>query len=132
MGKNSLLVNKQFGNRLRLGGVLTTAELPAGKPLKKSMCAVGCRKCIEVCPMQALDGNGGIDQYKCLKNCIVHPILSLGFFSKWFKHSRFVNKTTEMTTKTLISAYTYSCNSCLVNCPNFRRGIPKTAKSKSS
>jgi len=127
LGKNTLLLNKQFGTRLRLGGVITTAELLVGKPLKKSLCAEGCRKCIELCPVQALDGKGGIDQHKCLKNCIVNPIISLGFLAKWFKRSQFVNKATEMMTKTMISGYTYSCNKCLVTCPNFKRGIPKAS-----
>ena len=123
MGKNSLFVHEKFGNRLRLGGVLTTAELPAGKPLEKSFCPEGCRKCVRLCPVQALDGNGEIDQYKCLKNCAVHPLISISFLTEWCKRFKIVNRISEMLTKTLITSYTYSCYECLVNCPNFKRGI---------
>jgi epoxyqueuosine reductase QueG len=132
MGKNSLFVHASFGNRLRLGGILTTAKLPAGKPLEKSFCPDGCRKCVRTCPVQALDGNGEINQYRCLKNCAVHPLISLSFITEWFKRYRFTNRISEMLTKTMVSSYTYSCFNCLVNCPNFKRGIPvKDSKTKS-
>jgi len=125
MGKNTLLANKDFGNRLRFGGVLTTAELPAGTPLEKSLCPADCRKCVEVCPVQALDGLGGIDQFKCLKKSTLHPLLSTAFLSQWLRSSRFVNKYFELVTGSLGARYTYGCFECLVNCPNFSRGAPK-------
>jgi len=125
MGKNTLLANDRFGNRLRLGGVLTTAELTAGKPLEKSLCIDGCKKCVEVCPVQALDGSGGIQQYKCLKQSTVHPLLSTAFLSQWLRNSTFVNKNFEMITGTLAARYSYSCCLCLINCPNFNQGVPK-------
>lgn len=124
MGKNTLLANKDFGNRLRFGGVLTTAELPAGVPLEKSLCPEDCRKCVEVCPVQALDGLGGIDQFKCLKKSTLHPLLSTAFLSQWLRSSRFVNEYFELVTGSLGARYTYGCFECLVNCPNFSRGAP--------
>ncbi|MBW1646083.1 MAG: epoxyqueuosine reductase [Deltaproteobacteria bacterium] len=122
MGKNTLLINERFGNRLRLGGVLTTAALPAGRPLAKSLCYENCTKCVRNCPVQALDGKGGINQHKCLKNCAVHPALSLSFISRWFRHSKRVNRQVELFTRTMISTYTYSCCTCLTSCPSFKLG----------
>ncbi len=122
MGKNTLLANEKFGNRLRLGGVLTTATLPAGEPLEKSLCADDCRKCVDVCPVRALDGYGGIDQFKCLRQSTAHPLLSTAFLSQWLRSWRFVNEYFELVTCTLGAHYTYSCFACLVNCPNFDRG----------
>jgi len=122
MGRNTLLVNKKFGNRLRLGGVLTTAPLTAGEPLEKSLCPKDCRKCIEVCPVKALDGKGGINQYKCLRKCIGHPLLSTAFFSQWFRSFRFVNKYFELVTASLGARYTLTCFECLINCPHFNIG----------
>jgi len=122
MGKNSLLVHRDFGNRLRLGGVLTTAELPAGTALKESMCPENCRKCVRECPAQALDGKGGIKQYKCLKNCIVQPLLSLNFITRWGRRFPLVNRMAETMTKTMVTSYSYSCYNCLTTCPNFKRG----------
>ncbi len=127
MGKNTLLANAKFGNRLRLGGLLTTAELPSGKPLEKSLCIEGCNKCVEACPVQALDGSGGIVQYKCLKQSTVHPLLSAAFLSQWLRGSKFVNENFEVITATLAARYSYSCYECLVNCPNFKLGLAKRA-----
>lgn len=119
MGKNTLLATEKFGNRLRLGGVLTTAELPAGQPLEESLCIEDCRRCIEVCPVQALDGHGGIDQYKCLRKSTAHPLLTTARLSQWFRSSKFLNETFQLVTGTLGAHYTYSCFECLVNCPHF-------------
>lgn len=124
MGKNTLLSNERFGNRLRLGGVLTAAPLPAGKPLEKSLCLEDCSTCVDVCPVQALDGRGGINQYKCLRKCIAHPLLSTGFLSQWFRSLQFVNKYFEVVTGSLGARYSYSCFECLINCPDFNTGAP--------
>jgi epoxyqueuosine reductase QueG len=123
MGKNTLLATEKFGNRLRLGAVLTTAELPAGEPLAESLCKEGCRVCVDVCPARALDGSGGIDQYKCLKNCTSHPLLSTMFLSQWFRKSASLNKYFQLVTETMGSRYTYGCFECLVKCPHFKKGV---------
>jgi epoxyqueuosine reductase QueG len=119
IGKNTLLINERFGNRLRLGGVLTTAPLPADKPLQHSLCIGACRTCVEVCPVGALDGRGGINQYKCLRKSTRHPLLSTAFLSQWFSASLPLNRNFELVTGTLGARYSYSCCECLVNCPHF-------------
>ena len=119
MGRNTLLINQRYGNRLRLGGVLTTAPLPAGSPLEQPLCIDACRTCVEVCPVGALDGSGGINQYKCLRKSTAHPLLATAFLSQWFSASNFVNKMFELVTGTLGARYSYSCYECLVNCPHF-------------
>ena len=122
MGKNTLLATEKFGNRLRLGAVLTTAELPAGKPLEESLCIEDCRTCVDACPVRALDGHGGIDQYKCLRRSTVHPLLATAFLSQWFRSSEALNKYFELVTETLGARYTYGCFECLVKCPHFKNG----------
>lgn len=123
MGRNTLLASERFGNRLRLAGVLTTAELPAGRPIEGSLCEESCRTCVSVCPVGALDGNGGINQYKCLKRSQGHPLLSTAFLSQWFSFSERLNKYFELVTNTLGSRYTYTCSECLIKCPIFKRGL---------
>ncbi|GAB4350839.1 MAG: hypothetical protein Kow0099_34650 [Candidatus Abyssubacteria bacterium] len=125
MGKNTLIINGKFGNRLRFGGVLTTADLPAGKPLDTSLCIEDCRTCAEVCPVGALNGAGGIVQYKCLKKSTVHPLLATAFLSQCFRKSRFINKYFELVTGTLGARYSYGCCECLTNCPHFNRGATR-------
>jgi len=117
MGKNTLLITKDFGNRLRLAGLLTTAPLPAGKPIEESLCVRDCKNCVNVCPVKALDGHGGIDQYKCLRKSTAHPLLSTAFLSQWFPKSRLLNKNFELVTATLGVHYSYGCFECLVHCP---------------
>jgi epoxyqueuosine reductase QueG len=121
MGKNTLLATENFGNRLRLAGLLTTAPLPAGEPLAESLCVTDCRKCVDVCPVHALDGHGNIDQYKCLKRCTAHPLLATSFLSQWFRGSKPLNKYFELVTGSLAARYSYSCFACLVNCPHFKK-----------
>jgi epoxyqueuosine reductase len=63
IGKNTLLINEKFGNRLWLGAVVTDLELQPDPPAKQ-LCVGTCVKCLEACPQSALDGVT-IDQKKC-------------------------------------------------------------------
>ena len=63
IGRNTLLVNPQFGNRLWLGGVISNIKLSTDLPTNNS-CPPNCRICLDACPQSALDGNT-IDQKKC-------------------------------------------------------------------
>jgi epoxyqueuosine reductase len=64
MGKNTLLVNKQFGNMLWLGAVITDAKLDADPLADFQPCSADCRICLTSCPAQALNGIS-IEQKKC-------------------------------------------------------------------
>lgn len=75
MGKNTLLIHPKHGNVLRLGGLLTTMEWPAGKPSPyPDICLENCHRCEEVCPVGALK-NGEIDKTRCMGNCIQHTLM---------------------------------------------------------
>jgi len=63
MGKNRLLLNEKYGNRLTLGAVLCDLELEGDKP-SESICQKTCHKCIDSCPAGAI-GENGVDQSKC-------------------------------------------------------------------
>lgn len=64
-GESGLLVTREFGPAVRLGGVVTDAEVsPRLRPLPGTPC-LRCRKCVEACPMGALSGEGKIDKRKC-------------------------------------------------------------------
>lgn len=63
IGKNTLLVNEKYGNRLWLGAVITNAEL-GQDPITEKLCLDNCSICIDSCPQSALDGIT-IDQKKC-------------------------------------------------------------------
>ena len=63
-GESGLLVTKGFGPAVRLGGVVTDAEISPGAPLPGTPC-IHCLRCVEACPMGALSGGGKIDKRKC-------------------------------------------------------------------
>jgi epoxyqueuosine reductase len=56
IGKNGLLLNSRFGSRLMLGGLLTTAVLPAMRypDVNEPGCPPDCRICAEACPVNAI------------------------------------------------------------------------------
>jgi Uncharacterized Fe-S protein len=55
MGKNTLLINKTYGNMINIGAVLTNLDLRSDDFVEK-VCIDGCTKCIDSCPSKALDG----------------------------------------------------------------------------
>ncbi len=55
IGKNCLLVTKEYGSAIRLSSLLTDAPLPADIPINESQCG-GCTVCVRSCPAKALTG----------------------------------------------------------------------------
>ncbi len=55
IGRNNLLVNKNFGSQFRLVSVLTDMPLKIDNPIKQD-CGE-CRLCLEVCPTEAIKEN---------------------------------------------------------------------------
>lgn len=53
LGKNTLLLNAKFGNRLTVGAILTNLELRSDD-FAESICVEGCSLCIKNCPAQAI------------------------------------------------------------------------------
>ena len=64
MGKNTLLIHERLGNMLWLGAVLTELPLESDPLAQYQSCLPDCRLCLEICPVQALDGIS-IEQRKC-------------------------------------------------------------------
>jgi epoxyqueuosine reductase QueG len=68
-GRHSLLVTPQFGPRVRLGCLLTEAELTPTPHLSDGLCDQ-CNNCIAACPSKALsepegDAAYSINKYAC-------------------------------------------------------------------
>ncbi len=55
IGKNALLITREYGSAVRLASVLTDAPLPVGKPVNHSSCG-DCANCVGVCPGGAIKG----------------------------------------------------------------------------
>ncbi len=63
MGKNTLILNERYGNRINIGAVLTDLRLESD-PLAQELCLEGCRKCLDSCPTGALNGTT-VNQQRC-------------------------------------------------------------------
>ncbi len=62
-GKNTLLINRKYGNFISIGCVLTNLDL-ASDPLEEELCLKNCRLCMDNCPACALNGQT-VDQKLC-------------------------------------------------------------------
>lgn len=63
-GLNGLLTTREFGSAVRLGGVVTLAELDPDGPLTENAC-VECGACLAACPARALPGDGPVNKRRC-------------------------------------------------------------------
>ena len=88
IGKNTLLINEKYGNRLYLGAVIVNADLDVDE-LVRNLCPPNCTICLQSCPQSALDGTT-VDQKKCREVCV---------------------------TSTPGGGFVYSCNTCRTACP---------------
>ena len=71
IGMNHTLLTKEYGPRIRLGSVITDAVLPPDAMLQKELC-LGCRQCVQRCPMQAFTPREGeiiavMDKHHCAR-----------------------------------------------------------------
>jgi epoxyqueuosine reductase QueG len=63
LGKNTLFINKRYGNFLTLGAILTDLVLKSD-PLSEELCIENCRLCLDNCPTKSLNGKS-VNQKLC-------------------------------------------------------------------
>lgn len=63
IGKNTLLMNEEYGTLLTIGAILVDIKL-ASDALHRALCIDGCSKCIKSCPAGAISANG-VNQKMC-------------------------------------------------------------------
>ena len=66
VGKHTNLITPGAGSFVFLGEIVTTLDLPADPPLRKSCGA--CTRCIPACPTGALRGDYTIDATRCISD----------------------------------------------------------------
>jgi epoxyqueuosine reductase QueG len=71
LGKNTLLTNAIFGNRITLGVVLLNVALEPDDLADYDFCTADCQICLRSCPAGALDGKR-VNQKLCREKCDGH------------------------------------------------------------
>lgn len=67
LGKNTLLLTPEFGNRVNLASVLANLSFEADPLLEADLCIPDCDLCIKACPGNAIQGDGTVIQKECRK-----------------------------------------------------------------
>ncbi len=64
-GKNSLLINEQYGSRIVLGEIITDVEIRPDRPLTRE-CG-DCEQCLTACPTNAFAETFVLDRRRCIQ-----------------------------------------------------------------
>lgn len=105
IGRSRILINRDLGNRLLLGELITTLELEPDAPVSCITLCSDCGKCVQACPTGALEPGGDFDARKCISYLTIEeqgPNLP------------------EAPGDT--ANYIYGCDECLNACP-YARGV---------
>ncbi|MCP1639013.1 epoxyqueuosine reductase [Streptococcus gallinaceus] len=102
IGKNGLVISKEYGSYMFLGELITNLEIEPDQPVDYG-CGE-CNRCVEACPTSCLIGDGSMNARRCL---------SFQTQDKGMMDLEFRKKI-----KTVI----YGCDICQICCP-YNKGI---------
>ena len=63
-GKNTMLINEEYGSKIFIGYVMTDCELEEDKPLDKDVC-LNCGECVRACPGGAIGDDFSFNENLC-------------------------------------------------------------------
>ena len=110
-GRSEQMYHPEYGSLLRLGAVVTSAELPGDPMMETDPCPPKCNACRKVCPSKAFDDEGKFDKMTCLRHTIKHAIYPLAL------KDEIGLKQIERVINTAGYNYWLACDECLKVCP---------------
>jgi len=106
-GKNTVLITREYGPKIRLGAVLTSAEIEPDDPFSGDLCG-DCKRCIRICPTKALK-----PREIAIKRCVVYALKGPELTDEYPDVRTLTEKfITRPTARSLIE-----CTRCLDVCP---------------
>lgn len=107
-GKNTMLINPEYGSKVFIGYILTDCELEPDKPMNNSIC-MNCMKCVNTCPSHAIGKDFEFNE----NVCVSFLTQKKGALSD--KEERFIKS----------SKYIWGCDICTDVCP-YNYSLPIT------
>lgn len=133
IGLNRLLITPEYGPRVRLGALITNADLTPDEPFKKKLCErEKCAICVKACPAEAISMQGEVNVFKCAPNILKYFIPGIVASidelaeknANWKEIQEFArNPEYWKIIQVLTSGMLYNCFNCMTSCP-----IGKTEK----
>lgn len=118
IGRSGALLHSQYGARLMLGGVVTTAVLPAFRDpdIEEPGCPLDCRICVDTCPVQAISEKKRVDVNRCLTYTARTPLVPrLRFVMLRALRPRLAAR---LMNQTALDEHTlHVCSRCVADCP---------------
>jgi epoxyqueuosine reductase len=123
LGNNNLVVTPEFGPRVRLGAVVTAAELAPDHPSSEDFCK-NCHACISACPVDALSEPGKTRTGRCVRQALPHGLAKVMDYladtadksreemAASFAHPEFWNMY-----QSVQLGIQYGCHACINACP---------------
>lgn len=119
IGKNGLLIHSQYGSRLMLGGLITTAPLPVMRHPdgEEPGCPSDCQICSDACPVNAiLPERKQVNIMRCLSYTARTPAMSRLKFL--FLRTRNKKEAARYMSITSFDEHTFhACSNCVSLCP---------------
>jgi epoxyqueuosine reductase len=113
--KCGLLANPEYGTRILLGAVITSAQLEPSAELAGDPCPPGCHDCIDACPVNAISESGKVDHDICIRYSGANPLLAHLLADPNIKQK--FSFETILNTVGVDDHGTYTCNNCMKVCP---------------
>ncbi|MGQ9720439.1 MAG: hypothetical protein ACUVXA_03860 [Candidatus Jordarchaeum sp.] len=127
IGLNRLLITPEYGPRVRIGALITNANLIPDEPFNEKLCMrEDCAICVEDCPMGAISMKGEVEVFKCAPNIlkyfipgVVSAIDGLVEKNAGGKEIQEFARSTEFwkILQVLTSGMLYNCFKCMTSCP---------------